>query len=137
MAREAAGRRFILLLIGAFASIAAVLAAVGVYGVAAYGMQQRTHEIGIRMALGARGRQIAWLILRQNIGWLLCGITAGVAGAFSLTRLLASYLYAVRPADPATFALVVLAQLVIAGVASLVPARRAMRVDPMMALRHE
>jgi putative ABC transport system permease protein len=137
VAREAAGRRFILLLIGAFASIAAVLAAVGIYGVASYGMRQRTHEIGIRMALGARGQQVVWLILRQNLTWLLIGIAAGLAGAFALTRLLAAYLYSVRPTDTATFALIVLVQLTVAGLASYIPARRATKVDPMLALRYE
>jgi putative ABC transport system permease protein len=137
VAREAAGRRFILQLIGAFASIAALLAAVGIYGVASYGMRQRTHEIGVRMALGARGQQIVWLILRQNASWLLIGVATGVAGAFALTRLLAAYLYAVRPTDPSTFALVVLAQLIIVALASYIPARRATKVDPMVALRYE
>jgi putative ABC transport system permease protein len=137
VAREAAGRRFILLLVGAFASIAAVLAAVGIYGVASYGMRQRTHEIGIRMALGAHGQQIVWLILRQNVSWLLIGIATGVASAIALTRLLAAYLYAVRPTDVSTFALIVLAQLTVAGLASYIPARRATKVDPMVALRYE
>jgi putative ABC transport system permease protein len=137
VAREAAGRRFILELIGAFASIAVVLAAVGVYGVASYGMRQRTHEIGIRMALGARGQQVVWLILRQNVIWLLIGIATGVVAAFALTRLLAAYLYAVRPTDTATFALIVFVQLTIAGLASYIPARRATKVDPMVALRYE
>jgi putative ABC transport system permease protein len=137
LAREAAGRRFILLLIGAFASIAAVLAAVGIYGVASYGMRQRTHEIGVRMALGARRQQIVWLILRQNLSWLVIGIAAGLAGAIALTRLLASYLYSVRPTDPSTFALIMLVQIAIAGLASLIPARRATKVDPMVALRYE
>jgi putative ABC transport system permease protein len=137
VAREAAGRRFILLLIGAFASIAAVLAAVGIYGVASYGMRQRTHEIGVRMALGARGQQVVWLILRQNLSWLVIGIAAGIAGAFALTRLLASYLYSVRPTDASTFGLIVLVQLAIAALASFIPARRATKVDPMVALRYE
>jgi len=137
VAREAAGRQFILLLIGAFASIAAVLAAVGIYGVASYGMRQRTHEIGVRMALGARRQQIVWLILRQNLSWLVIGIAAGLAGAIALTRLLASYLYSVRPTDPSTFALIVLVQLAIAALASFVPAHRATKVDPMVALRYE
>jgi len=137
VAREAAGRRFILLLIGAFASIAAVLAAVGIYGVASYGMRQRTHEIGVRMALGARRQQIFWLILRQNLSWLVIGIAAGLAGAIALTRLLASYLYSVRPTDPSTFALIMLVQLAIAGLASFIPAHRATKVDPMVALRYE
>jgi putative ABC transport system permease protein len=137
VATEAAARRFVLQLIGAFASIAVVMAAVGIYGVASYGMRQRTHEIGIRMALGARGQQVVWLILRQNVSWLLIGIATGVAGAFALTRLLASYLYSVRPTDAATFTLIVLVQLTIAGLASYFPARRATKVDPMVALRHE
>jgi putative ABC transport system permease protein len=137
VATEAAGRRFILQLIGAFALMAGVLAAVGIYGVASYGMRQRTHEIGIRMALGARGQQIVWLILHQNVSWLLMGISGGVAGAFALTRLLAAYLYAVRPTDASTFALIVFVQLTIAGLASYIPARRATKVDPMVALRYE
>ena len=137
VAREAAGRRFILLLIGAFASIAAVLAAVGIYGVASYGMRQRTHEIGIRMALGARGQQIVWLILQQNAGWLLLGVVSGLAGALALTRLLTRYLYSVRPTDASTFALILLVQSAIVGVATLIPARRATKVDPMVALRYE
>jgi putative ABC transport system permease protein len=137
VATEAAGRRFILQLIGAFASIAVVLAAVGVYGVASYGMRQRTHEIGIRMALGARGQQVVCLILRQNVNWLLIGIAAGVAAAFALTRLLASYLYAVRPTDPATLIEVGFLLTGVAFAANYIPARRATKVDPMVALRYE
>jgi putative ABC transport system permease protein len=134
---EAAWRRFVLQLIGAFASIAVVLAAVGIYSVASYWTRQRTHEIGIRMALGAGGRQIVWLVVRQNAKWILIGITTGVASALALTQLLGSYLYAVRPTDHSTFALVVLAELVIAGLACYEPARRATKVDPMVALRYE
>jgi putative ABC transport system permease protein len=137
VAREAAGRRFILLLIGSFASIAAALAAVGIYGVASYRMRQRTHEIGIRMALGARGQQVVWLILRQGLTWLLIGTAAGLAAAFALTQLLERYLYAVRPTDASTFALIVLLQSAIAVVASFIPAHRATKVDPMVALRYE
>jgi len=134
---EAAGRRFVLQLIGAFAAIALVLAAVGIYGVVSYATRQRTHEIGIRMALGARSHQILWLVAGQNAKWLLGGITAGVASALALTRLLAAYLYAVRPTDPLTFAAVLAQLLAVALVAVYIPARRAMRVDPMVALRHE
>ena len=137
VAREAAGRRFILLLMGAFATIAAVLAAVGIYGVASYGMRQRTHEIGIRMALGARGQRVVWMILRQNLTWLLIGTAAGLGGALALTRLLERYLYAVRPTDASTFALIVLVQFAIAGIASFIPARRATKVDPIAALRYQ
>jgi putative ABC transport system permease protein len=134
---EAAGRRFVLQLIGVFASIALVLAAVGIYGVVSYGTRQRTHEIGIRMALGARGRQILWLVAGQNAKWLLIGITTGVAGALALTRLLGAYLYAVRPTDPLTFAAVSLLLLAVALLAVNIPARRATKGDPMEALRYE
>ena len=134
---EAAGRRFVLQLIGVFASIALVLAAVGIYGVVSFGTRQRTHEIGIRMALGARGRQILWLVAGQNAKWLLIGITTGVAGALALTRLLGAYLYAVRPTDPLTFAAVSLLLLAVALLAVNIPARRATKGDPMEALRYE
>ena len=134
---EAAGRRFVLQLIGAFAAIALVLAAVGIYGVVSYGTRQRTHEIGIRMALGARGQQILWLVAGQNAKWLLIGITTGVASALALTRLLGAYLYAVRPSDPVTFVAVALLLLAVALLAVYIPARRATKVDPMVALRYE
>ena len=134
---EAAGRRFVLQLIGVFAVIALVLAAVGIYGVVSYGTRQRTHEIGIRMALGARGQQILWLVAGQNAKWLLIGITTGVASALALTRLLAAYLYAVRPTDPLTFVAVSLLLLAVAMIAVYIPARRATKVDPMVALRYE
>lgn len=137
VATDAAGRRFVLQLIGTFALIAVLLAGVGIYGVASYWMRQRTHEIGIRMALGARGHQIVGLVVRQNVGWLLIGIAVGIASALGLTRLLAAYLYAVRPTDTSTFVLVVVAQLAIAGLAGYIPAHRATKVDPMVALRHE
>jgi putative ABC transport system permease protein len=134
---EAAGRRFVLELIGVFAATALVLAAVGIYGVVSYGTRQRTHEIGIRMALGARGQQILWLVAGQNAKWLLVGITTGVTGALALTRLLAAYLYAVRPTDPPTFVVVLLLLLAVALIAVYIPARRATKVDPMVALRYE
>jgi putative ABC transport system permease protein len=134
---EASGRRFVLQLIGAFAAIALVLAAVGIYGVVSHGTRQRTHEIGIRMALGARRQQIMWLVARENTRWLLIGITTGVASALALTRLLAAYLYAVRPTDPLTFVVVSLLLLAVALLAVYIPARRATKVDPMVALRYE
>ena len=124
-------------LIGVFAAIALVLAAVGIYGVVSYGTRQRTHEIGIRMALGARGQQIMWLVAGQNAKWLLIGVTAGVASALALTRLLAAYLYAVRPTDPLIFVAVALLLLAVALLAVYIPARRATKVDPMVALRYE
>jgi putative ABC transport system permease protein len=134
---EAAGRRFVLQLIGTFAAIALVLAAVGIYGVVSYGTRQRTHEIGIRMALGARGQQIMWLVAGQNAKWLLIGITTGVVSALALTRLLAAYLYAVRPTDATTFIVVALVLAAVACFACYIPARRATKVDPMVALRYE
>jgi len=134
---EASGRRFVLQLIGAFAAIALVLAAVGIYGVVSYATRQRTHEIGIRMAIGARGQQIWWLIAGQNAQWLLVGITIGVASALALTRLLAAYLYAVRPTDPLTFVAVAVLLLAVALLAVYIPARRATKVEPMEALRYE
>jgi len=137
VATEAAGRRFVLQLIGAFALIAGVLAGVGIYGVASYSMRQRTHEIGIRMALGARGQQIVWLIVRQSVSWLLIGIATGVAGALALTRFLASLLYDIKPTDPLTFIAVSLILTCVALLACYIPARRATKVDPMVALRYE
>ncbi len=134
---EASGRRFVLQLIGVFAAIALVLAAVGIYGVVSYGTRQRTHEIGIRMALGARGQQILWLVAGQNARWLLAGITTGVASALALTRLLTAYLYAVRPTDPLTFVAVALLLFAVALLAVYIPARRATEVEPMVALRYE
>ncbi len=134
---EAAGRRFVLQLIGAFASIAVVLAAVGIYGVASCSTRQRTHEIGIRMALGARGQQIVWLVVGQNAKWLLIGIATGVASALALTRLLAAYLYAVRPTDPTTLIAVGFLLTTMALLTCYIPARRATKVDPMVALRYE
>jgi putative ABC transport system permease protein len=137
VAVDAGARRFVLELLGVFAALAVVLAAVGIYGVVSYGTRQRTHEIGIRMALGARGQEILWLVAGQNASWLLAGILIGAAGALALTRLLGSYLYAVRPTDPLIFVIVALLLLVVALAAVLVPARRATKVDPMVALRYE
>jgi putative ABC transport system permease protein len=134
---DVAGRRFVLLLIGGFAAIAVALAVVGVYGVTSYWVRQRTQEIGIRMALGARERSVIWLVTRQNAGWVLVGVAAGIASAVGLTRLLAGQLYAVRPTDPPTFALAALTQVTIALLAAYIPAKRAARLDPMAALRYE
>jgi putative ABC transport system permease protein len=129
--------RFSLLLIGIFSGLALVLAMIGIYGVMAYEVEQRTHEIGIRMALGANRGGIASLIAKQSLPVALLGIVAGLAAAAALARLMRGMLYQLDPVDPATFAGVAALVLMVAALAALIPARRAMRVDPMIALRHE
>lgn len=129
--------RFSLLLIGVFSGLALVLAVIGIYGVMAFEVAQRTQEIGIRMALGANRGGIASLIARQSMPVALTGIVCGLGAAAGLARLMRSMLYEVEPADLTTFASVAGLVLVVVTLAALIPARRAMRVDPMIALRHE
>jgi putative ABC transport system permease protein len=137
LADSVSPRRLSMSLLGVFAGLALVLAAVGIYGVMSYVVSLRTNEIGIRIALGAKPGDIWRLIIWRAAALALVGVAIGTAGALALTRLLASLLYAVKPSDPVTFTGVALLLGVIALLASYIPARRAMRVDPMIALRHE
>jgi putative ABC transport system permease protein len=122
-------------LIAVFAMLALVLAAVGIYGVLAYAVAERTHEIGVRMALGASGESVAWLVVRRTLAIAIPGIAIGLTAATWLTHLLTKLLFEVSPTDPWTFWSVALVLGAIAIAASLIPARRASRVDPMVALR--
>jgi putative ABC transport system permease protein len=130
-------RRFNMLLLTLFAGLALVLAAVGVYGVMSYGVTQRTHEIGIRMALGAQVGNVMRLVMKSGLVITIIGVVIGLGGAFALTRLMSSLLFGVEPTDMATFAAVSFCLLVIALAACYIPARRATKVDPLQALRYE
>jgi putative ABC transport system permease protein len=137
MAEGLGQRRFNMLLFGIFAALALLLASVGIYGVLAYAVTQRTREIGIRIALGASARNVASLVLRQGLLLALAGVVIGGAAAYGLTRWMESLIFGVSPTDPVTFSAVSALLVAIALVASYVPARRAVRVDPMHSLRVE
>jgi putative ABC transport system permease protein len=132
-----APERFTMLLLGSFAGLALLLAVVGIYGVMSYSVSRRTNEIGIRVALGASRGDVLLLVVRQAMLLALVGAAIGIAGALALSRLMASQLYGVRPTDPVTFISVAALLLIVALAASYLPARRAMRVEPMAALRYE
>ena len=117
--------------------IGLLLATIGIYGVVAYSVAQRTHEVGIRMALGANARNILGLILRQGMVPALIGVVIGLAGSFALTRFIEGQLYGVKPTDPLTLAAVSALLCAVTAIACVIPARRAMKVDPMVALRYE
>jgi predicted permease len=133
--RAVSPRRFIVLLLGAFAVTALLLASLGIYGVVSYSVNQRTQEIGIRMALGASAASVRWGVITQTLGLAFTGVVIGVAGSFVLARLMASLLYGVTPGDPATFAAMIGSLALIAVVAGYLPARRASRIEPMSVLR--
>jgi putative ABC transport system permease protein len=137
IAGSLAERRFAMLGLVIFAATALLLAAVGIHGVMSYAVSRRTHELGIRAALGASRREIVWLVLYQGMRPAVIGMTGGLISAFALTHLMSGLLYGVRPADPATLATVTVFLGGIALAACYVPARRATRVDPLVALRHE
>jgi putative ABC transport system permease protein len=129
--------RLYVLLLGIFGAVAAVLAAIGIYGVMAYSVAERTREIGIRMALGAGVRDVLALVVRQALLLIGIGLAIGLAGSFALTRIIKSALYEVTPTDPATFLTVSLFLTAIALAACVIPTRRAVEVDPTVALRYE
>jgi putative ABC transport system permease protein len=131
------GERLGAMLLGIFGVIALLLAAIGVYGLVAHAVQQRTHEIGVRMAHGANRRDVARLVVGQGMGLVLVGIGLGLAGAVALTRTVASLLFGVSPTDPTTFVLVPMGLMAVALIACLLPAHRATRIDPMRALHYE
>jgi len=132
-----AQQRFSMLLVGVFGALAVILAAIGIYGVMGYAVTQRKHEIAVRMALGAKTNQVLKLILKDGLVLASLGVAIGLAGAFALTRLMSSLLFEVKPTDAQTFIAVSALLIFVALLACLIPARRATKVDPLVALRYE
>jgi len=137
LGEQTAARRFQTSLLGLFSLAALLLSAIGIYGLMHFFVAQRTNEIGVRMALGAHQVNVLALVFRQGLTLATVGIAVGILGAFVLTRLLSTLLYSVTPTDPVTFATAPAILLVVAALACWIPARRAARIDPMLALRHD
>ena len=137
VAESVSQRRFSMLLIAVFAAAALILTAIGLYGVVSYSVSQWTHEIGIRMALGAQASDVLKMILRQGMALTLAGLAVGLIAAFAVTRLMSTLLFGVSATDPPTFVSVSLLLIIIALLACYIPARRATKIDPMIALRYE
>jgi putative ABC transport system permease protein len=137
MSNAVAAPRFRVLLLGTFAGLALVLALVGIYGVVSYGVAQRTHEFGVRMALGASQQNVLRQVMGQGLMMAMSGAILGLAGSLALSRVLTSMLYELRPTDPTTFVGAAILLTCVSLVACYIPARRAAKVDPMVALRYE
>jgi predicted permease len=137
LSESLASRRLAMILLAAFAALALVMSCIGIYGVTSYLVSERTREIGVRMALGAQPSDVLRLVLRQGTQMALLGVVIGVGTALALTRLLSSQLFGVSSHDPLTFAFVALLLVLVAIFASYIPARRAMSIDPIIALRYE
>jgi ABC-type antimicrobial peptide transport system permease subunit len=131
------GQRVFATMFGVFASLALLMAAVGLYAVTAYGVSQRTREFGVRMALGAPASHVAWLVARRSSWQVALGLLLGASGAVAVSRVTPAVVSASRAGEPAFLAAVVVSVIVVAALACLVPARRAVRVDPVVALRND